>query len=78
MIFSIRSRSGYYLKELSQNPVTSSIKGSLSEEEIKRCYVGNSDYLTTQLILWKVLSRRQQNGFNHLWQTAKKSFNNNE
>lgn len=62
----------YYLKKLSQNPVTSSIKKKLSKEEVKRFHIDDDYYLNEQLNLWQILSRRQQNGFQQLWLTAKK------
>lgn len=57
-------------RELNHYLVNHSIKKYLTKGEINRFNIGNNEFFKS-LQLCKVLTRRQQNGLNMLWQNAK-------
>lgn len=61
----------YYVRELRQFPVNLAIKSKLTNQEIKTYKLDNPDYFKNNIILWKTLSLREQNGLKYMWRTAK-------
>ena len=61
-----------YVRNIGQFPVNLSIKDRLTPEEIKNYHLNDSNYFKDNLILWKILTRREQNGFRHLWENARR------
>ncbi len=60
-----------YVRNIGQYPVNLSIKSQLSPQEVKRYNLNNPNYFKDNLILWRILDQRQQNGFKMMWQKAK-------
>ena len=61
-----------YVRTIGQCPVNLSIKEHLTPQEIITYHLDNPDYFKNNLILWKVLSQRSQNGFKKMWEEAKR------
>jgi len=61
-----------YVRSIGQFPVNLSIKEHLTPEEVKIYHLDDPSYFKNNLILWKVLSTRHQNGFKVMWEKAKR------
>ncbi|MDM8547206.1 ABC transporter substrate-binding protein [Candidatus Venteria ishoeyi] len=60
-----------YVRNIAQFPVNQSTKNLLTAKEIKQFHLDEPDYFKKNLILWKVLPRREQNGFKRMWSQAR-------
>ena len=60
-----------YVRNIGQFPVNLSIAPELTEEEQKTYHLDEPDFFKNNLILWKVLPARYQNGFKLMWDKAK-------
>ena len=63
----------YYVRSLSQFPVSMAIKDRLTAQEVDAFKVGDETFLKENVMLWEVLSRRQKNGFKLMWERAKQA-----
>lgn len=61
-----------YVKTIGQFPVNLSIKKGLTPAEVETYHLDDPDYLKKNIILWKTLPVRYQNGFKSMWEKAKK------
>ena len=60
-----------YLRKINQFPVNLSIGPLLTAQEVENYHINDPNYLKNNLILWKILPRRHQNGFKLMWKNAK-------
>jgi len=61
-----------YFRDISQLPVNTETKALLTPKEIKQAHLDSSDGFIKNFKLWRILSKRQQNGYQQLWDIAKK------
>ena len=59
-----------YVRNIAQFPVNLSIKDRLTPEEIAAFHLDEPSYFKNHLILWKVLSRHDLDGFRRIWKKA--------
>ncbi len=62
-----------YVRDIGQFPVNLSIKEHLTPEEFKMYHLDDPSYFKNNLILWKALPTRHQNGFKKMWEKAKRN-----
>jgi len=59
-----------YVRNIAQFPVNITIKDRLTPEENATYHLDDPTYFEKQLVLWKVLSRNDQDGFRRMWKKA--------
>ncbi len=60
-----------YVRNIAQFPVNTKVKNLLTKKEIDTFHINEPDYIKKNLILWKVLSKREQETYKLLWDNAK-------
>ncbi len=62
----------YDVRGLASAPVTTTVKSSLTDEEIKQFHLDDPSHFEKNRILWKVLDKKDRNGIKRLWENALK------